>query len=239
MTTLVSMAGTPGPLERTGRAKTMSDVKDTEVVRRPRGRPRKNPDVSRRSEEARQPDQPRTQHYAEIRYKRKLAGITHKQFRILAEDEAEAERLLMPLINKATTAYHEVSLSLQPEAMEQDSEEPFDYGTEDVLEPEPVAVSQEPPTASLPEIEAAPAAGACREAKAHQGARKALPEGIQEVKRHDGPDTRGRAQDPGQWPLSRRRDVPCAPPSSRRYPSCQSIFRAFPGMALLHLQGAP
>jgi hypothetical protein len=157
MTILVSMAGSPGPLEHTGRAKTMSDVKDTEVVRRPRGRPRKNPDAppgdpkKRGSQTSHGPE-----HYAEIRYKRKLAGITHKQFRILAEDEAEAERLLMPLINKATTAYHEVSLSMQPEAKEYESDEPFGYETEDVPEPEPVSLSQEPPTASLPEIEAAP-----------------------------------------------------------------------------------
>ena len=141
MNQLVSMAGSPGPLERTKGARTMSDVKTEEVVRRPRGRPRKNPEAApgevqkRGSQTSHGPE-----HYAEIRYKRKLAGITHKQFRILAEDEAEAERLLMPLINKATTAYHEVSLSLQPT----------------VSEAEPVALSQEPPTASLPEIEAAP-----------------------------------------------------------------------------------
>lgn len=156
MTNLVSMAGSPGPLERTGRARAMSDVKETEVVRRPRGRPRKNPEAApgeakrRGSQTSHGPE-----HYAEIRYKRKLAGITHKQFRILAEDEAEAERLLMPLINKATTAYHEVSLKDRAFNLKSDEvSPPAELDPLDDLEP--IASSQEPPTASLPEIEAAP-----------------------------------------------------------------------------------
>jgi hypothetical protein len=149
MNQLVSMAGSSGPLERTKGARAMSDVKTGEVLRRPRGRPRKNPDSlchddkKRGSQTSHSPE-----HYAEIRYKRKLAGITHKQFRILADDAAEAERLLMPLINKATTAYHEASLSLQPQVREPDAEaDPLDALGQDNR-------PQEPPTAFLLEIEA-------------------------------------------------------------------------------------
>ena len=168
MTKLVSMAGSPGPLERTQGARTMTKtvwkpehIKDHDLpdVPRKRGRPRKNPDApvseKRGSQTSHGPE-----HYAEIRYKRKLAGITHKQFRILEEDEAEAERLLMPLINKATMAYHRVALTNKVDVPKI---APFQYKVdEEPAEPdplddlEPVAVSQEPPTASLPEIEAAP-----------------------------------------------------------------------------------
>lgn len=154
MTNLVSMAGPPGPLERTQGAKTMNDIKTQEVLRRPRGRPRKNPDgppvdpKKRGSQKSHGPE-----HYAEIRYKRALAGIIHKQFRILEEDEDEAERLLIPLINKATMAYHRVALlnKVDMPVITADKPQP-----DPLADPDPMAVPQEPPTASLREIEAAP-----------------------------------------------------------------------------------
>ena len=153
---LVSMAGSPGPLERTGRARPMNDVKTQEVLRRPRGRPKKNPEslpgeVQKRSSQGSH----RPEHYAEIRYKRSLAGIIHKQFRILLDDEPEAERLMAKLLEKANAAYHEVSLKDRAHQYKSD-EAPQTAEPDPLGDLEPVALPQEPPTASLLEIEAAP-----------------------------------------------------------------------------------
>jgi hypothetical protein len=175
MTILVSMAGSPGPLERTGRARKMSKtvwdpkhIKDHDlpdvVVTRPRGRPRKNLDGVPGEIHKKRGSQKShgAEHYAEIRYKRQLAGIIHKQFLILENDMQEAERLLAKLMEKANTAYHLVSVR-EREKQQQIEDSGRSLPSHDLPEPDPLddpvpaplPVPGEPPTASLPEIEAA------------------------------------------------------------------------------------
>lgn len=167
MSNLVSMAGSSGPLELTQGARKMSDVKTQEVLRRPRGRPRKNPDVVAHDQKKRGSQTSHgAEHYAEIRYKRALAGIMHKQFRILVEDEAEAERLMSKLLDKAKAAYHEVSLKDRAFHYKADADgasaAEIDSLVDDLA---PVTLPQEPSTASLPEIEAAPPPGPAEKPK--------------------------------------------------------------------------
>jgi hypothetical protein len=140
----------------------MSDVKTQEVLRRPRGRPRKNPDFAVHDQKKRGSQTSHgPEHYAEIRHRRSLAGIMHKQFRILVEDEAEAERLMSKLLDKANAAYHDVSVrerqKIEDEEKKGKSWSPADLermarsqkpADADPME-EIMDLPQEPPTASL------------------------------------------------------------------------------------------
>lgn len=124
-------------------------IKDHDIsapVRRPRGRPRKDggvPGKKRGSQTAHSPE-----HYAQIRYKRDLAGIIHKQFLILNQDLDEAERLLKHLTDRAVDAYHQVSLSLQPQAPQEKQTavpEPVEYDPSADLEPVDLPAAPETP----------------------------------------------------------------------------------------------
>lgn len=77
---------------------------DQAPVRRGRGRPRKPPGEKKSHDVA---------FYADIRLRRELATIKHKQFRLQEEDVAEAERLLKHLTDKATAAFHEITREIR------------------------------------------------------------------------------------------------------------------------------
>ena len=86
---------------------------DQAPVRRGRGRPRKPPGEKKSHDVA---------FYADIRLRRELATIKHKQFRLQEEDVAEAERLLKHLTDKATAAFHEITREIRETVWEEKDE---------------------------------------------------------------------------------------------------------------------
>ncbi len=86
---------------------------DQPPARRGRGRPRKPPGQKKSHDAA---------FYADIRLRRELATIIHKQFRLQQEDIPEAQRLLKHLTDKATAAFHEITREIRETVWEEKDE---------------------------------------------------------------------------------------------------------------------
>jgi len=123
---------------------------DQAPVRRGRGRPRKPPGEKKSHDAA---------FYADIRLRRELATIKHKQFRLQEEDVAEAERLLKHLTDKATAAFHEITREInetvwgdREESRARDATGKFLRASEP-NETDELGIALEPPTETVQEDE--------------------------------------------------------------------------------------